>query len=273
MRRRPPSRALERAPPGTSRAGVPLARALSKLGVRSRSDARALVAGGRVKVNGRIVRRADTRVSPERDRIEVDDTSAVRAPWRTVMLHKPRGVITTRRDPQGRPTVFDLVPDDMRSLVTVGRLDLATTGLLLLTSDTRLADWLTDPRHGVPRTYRVTVRGRLDDADVARLCGGVNDRGERLQAKEVHLRKSSERESHALVVLTEGKNREVRRLFEAVRHEVTSLARVRFGGLTLGTLPSGQWRELTVEDVRQAFPAAPVSRMPRGPAAREPSGA
>ena len=140
---------------------VPLARALSKLGAASRAEAHRAIADRRVRVNGRVVRRHDEHVSPERDRIEVDGSRARRAPWRAVLLHKPRGVIATRRNPQGRRTVFDLLPADALRLVVVGRLDLATTGVLLLTSDTRLADWLTNPRHAVERTYRVTVRGRL----------------------------------------------------------------------------------------------------------------
>src|SRR4051812_19549553 len=164
---------------------VPLARALSKLGAASRAEARRAIADGRVRVNGRVERHADHMVRPERDRIDLDGIRARQPAWRTLLLHKPRGVITTRRDPQGRRTVFDLVPADARSLVAVGRLDLATTGLLLLTTDTKLADWLTDPEHGVERTYVVTVRGELDTAAAARLCDGLVHRGERLRAARV----------------------------------------------------------------------------------------
>jgi 23S rRNA pseudouridine2605 synthase len=245
-------------PPDTG-GTVPLARALSKLGAASRAEAHRAIADGRVRVNGRVVRRHDERVSPERDRIEVDGSRARRAPWRAVLLHKPRGVITTRRDPQGRRTVFDLLPADALRLVVVGRLDLATTGVLLLTSDTRLADWLTDPRHAVERTYRVTVRGRLETDAARRLQAGVVDRGDRLRAERVGVRKASARESHAIVVLTEGRNREVRRLFEAVGHEVTALARVQFGGLQLGSLAPGTWREIGRDEMRAAFPEAPLA--------------
>src|SRR5205823_9099474 len=148
-----------------------------------------------------------------------------RREWRTILFHKPRGVVTTRKDPQGRRTVFDAVGDEARGLVAVGRLDLATTGLLLLTSDTRLADWIADPGNAVPRVYVVSVRGRVEDSDVERLTRGVQSGGDKLQASTVTLRKASSRESHLTVELVEGKNREVRRLFEAIGHEVLRLKR------------------------------------------------
>jgi len=257
---RPPSALRRRTSPSDVLDCVPLARALSKLGAASRAEAHRAIADGRVRVNGRVERHADHLVSPERDRIDLDGIRARRPTWRALLLHKPRGVITTRRDPQGRRTVFDLFPAGAPSLVAVGRLDLATTGLLVLTTDTRLADWLTDPAHGVERTYVVTVRGELDTAAAARLCDGLVHRGEPLRAARVDVRKASRRESHATVVLTEGRNREVRRLFEALGHEVTALARVQFGGLALGRLAPGAWREITREEMRAAFPSAPLPR-------------
>ena len=144
--------------------------------------------------------------------------------------------------------------DDGRGLIAVGRLDLATSGLLLLTTDTGLAEWITDPAHAVPRIYVVTVRGRVSDADVARLTAGVGC--DRLRAHAVLLRKASSRESHLTVELREGKNREVRRLFDAIGHEVIRLKRVRLGTIELGDLEAGAWRALTREDVRAAFPGA-----------------
>ena len=138
---------------------------------------------------------------------------------RTIVFHKPRGVVTTRRDPDGRRTIYDVLGDEGRGLIAVGRLDLATSGLLLLTTDTRLADWITDPAHEVPRIYVVTVRGRVTDADVARLIAGVGTGRDRLQAHAVLLRKASSRESHLTMELREGKNREIRRLFDAIGHE------------------------------------------------------
>jgi 23S rRNA pseudouridine2605 synthase len=222
---------------------VRLDRALSKLGVASRSEARGLIVAGRVAVSGRIVRDPATLVVPETARITIDGTRHTRSRRRTIVLHKPRGVITTRRDPTGRPTVFDLLGDEATGLVAAGRLDLATTGLLILTTDTQLANRLTDPANAFVRRYIVTVRGALDD-DTARAM----ERGEGMNAHSVTVRKRSQRETHLTIELTEGKNREVRRLCAAAGHEVTRLKRVAFGPIELGQLAPGAWRELTRDE-------------------------
>jgi 23S rRNA pseudouridine2605 synthase len=240
---------------------VPLGRALSKLGILSRTQAGVAIRAGRVHVNGRIVRDQSTPVDPKRVRIALDDEPTTRAPWRTIVFHKPRGVVTTRSDPEGRRTIYNVVGEQARGLIAVGRLDLATSGLLLLTTDTRLADWITNPSNGIPRVYIVTVRGRLDETVLLRLVAGIAG----LRAHAATLRKSSSRESHLTIELREGKNREVRRLFEAIGHEVTRLKRVALGGLELGTLEPGQWRELSREEVRAAFPAAPLNRVDASP--------
>ena len=224
---------------------VPLERALSKLGLASRTEARALVREGRVAVDGRPVTDPLFEVVPERARIEIDGRHAERPRPVTVLLHKPRGVVTTRSDPEGRPTVYGCLEGLDAHVVPVGRLDAATSGLLLLTNDTRFADWVTDPKNEVPRVYLVTVRGELSD-DQAR-------EGERLVAGSVTVRKRSKRETHLVVELTEGKNREIRRMLAAVGHEVTKLKRVSFGGLELGDLPPGKWREVGEEELRAAF--------------------
>jgi 23S rRNA pseudouridine2605 synthase len=247
---------------GTAVARVPLNRALSKLGILSRSQATAAILAGRVRVGGRVVRDPAHLVAVDRDRFAVDEEPRRRAPWRTILLHKPRGVVTTRRDPEGRRTVYDVVagvePDVLSALNAVGRLDLATTGLLLLTTDTQLANWITDPDHRVPRVYVVTVRGEVSDEELARLRDGVESRAEQLRASAVTCRKRSRRESHLTLELTEGRNREVRRLFEAIGHEVTRLKRIRLGLLELGTLEPGCWRDVTRDEIRAAFPLAPI---------------
>jgi 23S rRNA pseudouridine2605 synthase len=236
-------------PPGR----VPLARALSKLGILSRARASAAICDGRVRVDGRLVRDPRRLVVPERILVSLDEAAAAGVGWRAVMLNKPPGVLTTRRDPSGRRTVYDLLDEDARGLVAVGRLDLATTGLLLFTSDTQLANWITDPVNAVPRVYVVTVRGEVRADAVARLTSGVRSRGDLLRASAATLRKASARESHLMVELREGKNREVRRLLEAIGHEVTGLARVQLGGLTLGDLAPGHTRELSRAEVMRAF--------------------
>jgi 23S rRNA pseudouridine2605 synthase len=238
---------------------VHLNRALSKLGILSRSQATEAILAGRVRVNGRVVTDPGRPVNPDQARIEIDEAPTVSAQWRTLLFHKPRGVVTTRRDPEGRATIYDVMGEEARGLVPVGRLDRATTGLLLLTTDTELAGWITDPANAVSRLYVVTVRGKVTSDEIAQLQTGItSDEGDRLSATVVTLRKSSNRESHLTVELREGKNREIRRLFGAVGHEVTRLKRVKIGGLELGGLEPGQWRELRREDIRTGFPGAPV---------------
>jgi 23S rRNA pseudouridine2605 synthase len=245
---------------------VPLARALSKLGLATRSEAERLIVSGRVRIDGRIADDPSMPVIPERIGISIDGR-AVAPPARiTLLLHKPRGVVTTRRDPEGRRTVYDLLGDCPPHVVPVGRLDYATSGLLLLTNDTRLADWLTDPAHAVARVYLVTVRGRVSEDERARLEAGITLRGgETLQARAATVRKASNRESHLVLELVEGKNREIRRLLSAIGHEVTRLRRVQFGGLTLGDLAPGAWRTINDDELVRAFPGASFSekKLPR----------
>jgi 23S rRNA pseudouridine2605 synthase len=223
---------------------VALERALSKLRLASRQEAQRLVRAGAVSVNGRVVRDPLAPVSPERDEIVVRGQSASRPAWRTIAFHKPRGCVTTRRDPDGRPTIFDLLGSAGDGLVAVGRLDLASTGLLLLTTDTQLAERLTNPANGVVRRYVVTVRGEMDDAEVAAVRRGV----EGLRPAAMAVRKRSRRETHLIVELTEGRNREIRRLFAAVGREVTRLLRVAYGPVALERLQPGEWREVSAAD-------------------------
>jgi pseudouridine synthase len=228
---RPVSRPAESSPP--------LGRALSKLGLAPRSQAHALIRAGRVTVNGRVVTDAAMRVPIARVRIAVDGTTA--APitqTRLVAFHKPRGVVTTRRDPKGRRTVFDVLGEAGEGLVAVGRLDLASTGLLLFTNDTAVADRLTDPGSAVPRVYVLTVRGLINDEMADAL---------RRDVTALEIRKRSRRETHLLVTLTRGRNREIRRMFDATGHDVTRLHRIRYGNVELGALQPGEWREVPVQ--------------------------
>jgi len=232
-----------------------LDRALSKLGIASRSEAKQLIADGRVRVAGRVVRDAARLVVPEQDAITVDGAKARRREWRTIAFHKPKGVVTTRHDPDGRATVFDVLGDAAESLVAVGRLDMASTGLLLLTTDTQLANSLTDPSNSIVRRYIVTVRGAFDDEDARRMTDGIDGR----RAHSVIVRKRSARETHLIVELVEGKNREVRRMLESLGHPVTKLMRVAFGRVELGQLQPGEWRELRRAEV-SPFSSSRVDR-------------
>jgi 23S rRNA pseudouridine2605 synthase len=233
---------------------VALDRALSKLGLASRAEARRLIVDGRVRVNGRVIHHPTTAVALERARISIDGEAAAPADAksrRVLLFHKPRGTVTTRRDPEGRRTVFDVLGDAGRGLVAVGRLDLASTGLLIFTNDTQLANRLTDPAERVPRRYVVTVRGHVTPETASQLekglvlaGAGASGHAERLRASHVEIRKASNRETHLIVELVEGRNRELRRLFAAVSHEPTRIHRISFGEYELGELQPGRWREL-----------------------------
>lgn len=226
-----------------SKGRVPLERALSKLGLASRTEARRLIEEGSVKVHGSIERDPLREVNPGSAHIEIQGKKARKETTRIVLFHKPKGVVTTKRDPDGRKTIYDLLPPELQSFHPVGRLDMHTTGLLLLTNDTRLSSWLTDPASGVPRTYVVSVRGEVAPDTLARMEKGIELDGERLSANRAGIRKSSGRESLLFLELKEGKNREIRRLCKALGHEVTALKRIRFGEWDLGSLQPGEWCE------------------------------
>jgi len=228
---------------------VPLERALSKLGVMSRSRAKRCVEEGRVSVNGRLVKDPAFPVVPETARIIIDGKPVERAAECTIMLYKPRGVVTTRSDEKGRKTVYDLVPPHLQHLHPVGRLDMASTGLLLMTTDTRLSNLLTDPGNEIPRVYAVSAAGRITEEEIKRLSEGIQDKGQLLKASFVTLRKASNKESHLIVGLSEGKNREIRRMLEALGSEVTALKRIAFGKLKLGDLAPGQFREVMKKEI------------------------
>ena len=259
MRHAPRSVKREKRAPARHRGKVPLNRALSKLGILSRAQATEAIRAGRVRVNGRLVKDPATLVVPERSRVAVDGEPRAQATWRTIVFHKPRGIVTTRSDPDGRQTVFDVLGDVGRGLVAVGRLDRATSGLLLLTTDTRLANWIADPANQIPRVYVVTVRGRIDESAIDRLTAGIGAGPSASRADAVVLRKSSSRESHLTVELREGRNRQVRRLVAAIGHEVTRLKRVRLGGLELKNLDPGGWRDVSQEEIAEVFPGARIA--------------
>jgi 23S rRNA pseudouridine2605 synthase len=238
---------------------VALVRALSKLGYASRSQAYGLIRDGRVEVNGRVATDPALLVTPGLTRIAVGGADLERAPRLVIALNKPRQVVTTRSDPEGRKTVYDLIADLGTRVVPVGRLDLASTGLLLMTNDTQLANWLTDPSNRVVRRYVVTVRGELSDAMAESLVHGIVDAGETLSAESIDILKRSKRETHMIVALTEGRNREIRRMMNRAGHEVTRLKRVSFGGLELGDLSTGKWRTVSGIELRGAFPLCPAT--------------
>jgi 23S rRNA pseudouridine2605 synthase len=239
--------------------------------VASRRRAETLLREGRVRVNGRVARLGQS-ADPHRDRIEVDGRTLGPPRHRYWMVHKSRGLVTTRRDPQGRPTVMDLLPESVRGEVApVGRLDRDTEGLLLLTNDGDTAHALLHPSHGSEREYRVTVRGRLTPETAARLAHGVMLGGRRTAPCRVgprRYRTDADRTRFQLV-LVEGRKRQIRRSLALLGHPVTGLVRVRFGPLALGDLPPGAARELTqAERASLRRHARRLAASARPPAAR-----
>lgn len=239
-----------KAPPPGDRPLKTLERVLSKAGIGSRTEARRWIAEGRVKVNGRIERNPDQWVDLERDRLSFDDEPLRKAKATYLLLNKPTGYLTTYRDPQGRPTIYDLLPDRDRYLFPVGRLDLDTAGLLILTNDTAFAERLTNPDYHVPKTYRVKATGRLTEADLDQLRNGIELKdGPTRPAVVEHLRDPGGKTVFEITI-TEGRNRQVRRMVEALGAKVLTLTRVAIGPVPMGDLAIGTTRELTDEEVR-----------------------
>lgn len=219
---------------------VPLVRAISKLGISSRNEAESLIVAGRVKVHGKVEMDPKRMVNPDSAHIEIDGEKASKEEPQIFIFHKPVGVLTTKKDPEGRKTIYELLPPELQSFHAVGRLDMNTSGLLLLTNHTKWSNFLTDPQNAVERVYIVTVKGSPIDVTLHKMIEGIEDEGEILSAKEVRVQKQSAKESRLRIVLTQGKNREIRRLCKHFDHEVISLKRVSYGEFELGDLPLGQ---------------------------------
>jgi 23S rRNA pseudouridine2605 synthase len=219
----------------------------------SRRASEQLIVEGRVVVNGVVVTELGSKADPDTDDIRVDGRRVKIADWhRYILLNKPRGYVTTRSDPQRRPTIMDLVA--VREYVyPVGRLDFDSEGLILLTNDGDLAARLTHPRHGLARVYEARVLGTPDDHDLQRLARGIVIDGRRTAPAEIKLvpARRATKEAALQITLHEGRNRQVRRMCEAIGHPVTQLRRVAIGPIRDARLKPGEWRELTADEVRR----------------------
>ncbi|KAA3441700.1 pseudouridine synthase [Mesorhizobium sp. SARCC-RB16n] len=246
----PPGRPPAAKPRSAGPPGVSLNRALSKLGLCSRTQAELLIAAGRVRVGGKVVRDVSLRVDMNRDRIVVDGDTVVAERKVYVMLNKPRGLVTTRDDPQQRDTVYTCLEGlDLPHVSPVGRLDKASEGLLLMTNDTQFANRLMDPASHLPKTYHVQVATVPDEMLLDKFRTGVAVDGETLAANSIELLRSGGRTAWLEIVLDEGKNRHIRRLLAAHGIEVKRLIRIAIGRLHLGDLAKGTARYLTAEEL------------------------
>ena len=227
-----------------------LERVISKAGLGSRTEARRWVAGGRVQVNGRVVKDPDQWVDLERDRVLFDGKPLQKQAHVYLLLYKPTGYLTTYDDPQGRPTIYALLENDSRYLFPVGRLDLDTSGLLILTNDTAFAERITNPDFKVPKTYQVKASRHLTDAELDRLRNGLELRDGPTRPATVERVREPGGKSVFEITITEGRNRQVRRMVEALDAKVLKLVRVAIGPLRIGDLEIGKTRELTPAELR-----------------------
>ena len=222
---------------------------LAHAGVASRRAAEELIVRGQVRVNGKVVRELGTSVE-ESDEVAVNGKIVSLPTKHTyIVLHKPLGVVTTMRDPQGRRTVSDLLPKGLPRIVPVGRLDYDTSGVLLLTNDGELAHVLTHPRFGVEKTYRAVVKGQLSADELDRLRRGMRLEEARAAGARVKVVASPGDRTVLDITIHEGRNRQVRRMLEAVGHPVRELRRLRFGPIVLGTLAPGRTRPATAREL------------------------
>jgi 23S rRNA pseudouridine2605 synthase len=229
---------------------IRLQKFLAEAGVASRRASEPIILAGRVQVNGQPVRVLGTKVDPDRDAVTLDG-KPVRARRKLyVALHKPVGCVCSRQDELGRPTVYDLLPKEWQNLHSVGRLDFNTEGLLFLTNDGQFALCLTHPRYGVRKKYVATVEGKPDRAMLERFLRGVWHAGEKLRAQAARLISAGRMRSVVELELAEGKNREVRRLFESQGLAVKRLQRTQIGKIKLGELKPGRWRALTETEIK-----------------------
>jgi 23S rRNA pseudouridine2605 synthase len=219
-------------------------REISKSGLCSRKQALELVMAGKVKVNGRITLDPGLKTR-ETDQVLVNEKTLPKSRKRYILFHKPAGYVTTRKDELNRPTVYEFLKDIDDWVFPVGRLDLDSEGLLIFTNDTNFGNVLTDPRYKISRTYEVLISGHITDNDIQKVLKGIDiGRGERTHPKELKILSKNDDSTWVEVSLKEGKNRELRRLFEALNRPVKRLIRTRFGPFSLSSIRPGKWIEL-----------------------------
>ncbi|MDQ6630159.1 MAG: rRNA pseudouridine synthase [Verrucomicrobiota bacterium] len=227
---------------------------LADAGVASRRASEQIILAGRVLVNGHLVRELGTKTDPARDSVVVDGRPIKTKRKIYIALNKPRGYLCARLDKTDRKLITELLPLEWSHLFSVGRLDLDSDGLIFLTNDGEFSLRLTHPRYGVSKTYRVAVAGKVDSASLQKILRGIEDRGETLRAQKARILSANNTESVVELELAEGKNREVRRLFEAQGIAVNRLQRIKIGKIKLGELPIGKWRTLTEPEIKSLLP-------------------
>jgi 23S rRNA pseudouridine2605 synthase len=262
-RRRPdtPGRPAEAATPTTHAGKDRLQKVLAAAGIGSRRQCEELIRAGRIEVDRAVVTRLGTTVDPQQQEIRVDGVVLSRSKRAYYAVHKPQGVVTTHRDPTGRPRVIDLVGTTPERLFPVGRLDLNSDGLILLTNDGELANELTHPRYGVDKTYRVLVAGAPTPEVLAKLQRGVHLAEGLARVHRIQVKKRQRKCTLLEMTLREGHNREIRRVLARVGHKVLHLTRIAVGPVRLGNLPPGAHRKLThaeVEALRQSVRHRPA---------------
>ena len=227
-----------------------LERVLSKAGLGSRTEARSWIGAGRVRVNGKVVQNPDHWIDLDRDRVLFDGKPLESADKRYLLLYKPKGYLTTYKDPEGRPTVYDLIEGIEEWVFPVGRLDLDTSGLLVLTNDSGFAELLTNPHYKVAKTYQVKCSTRVTNEQIDRLRAGVDLTDGATRPATVNRLRDSEKYSFLEITITEGRNRQVRRMIEAIDGKVLKLVRTAIGSVRIGELGIGKWRDLTPTEIR-----------------------
>jgi pseudouridine synthase len=233
----------------TSNIKKTLDRVISRAGLGSRTDARRWIAEGRVSVNGRKVQTPDAWVDPQRDKMTLDGRPLREQEKVYLLMYKPKGVLTTAKDPEGRPTIYDLIDSKKQWVVPVGRLDQDTTGLLILTNDTKLAEYVTNPDSHVAKTYLVKASKLLSDEALGQLRGGLQLADGPTRPAVVTRQRDSAKYTFFEITITEGRNRQVRRMVEALGAKVLKLVRVRIGDIAIGDLKIGATRPLTAQEV------------------------
>ena len=258
----PPRAEKPRADVAAPAAAERLQKVLAAAGLGSRRKCEDLILEGRVEVDGRVVNELGTKVDPDRQKILVDGEALPRTKLEYYAVYKPTGVVTTNYDQEGRPRVIDLVPDGER-LFPIGRLDLHSEGLILVTNDGELTNRLAHPRYGVEKTYHAIVAGMPETDTLDKLRHGVHLAEGFAHAKQVTVRAKSTQSTLLEIVLDEGRNREIRRLLARVGHKVLKLKRIGIGPLKIGEMTPGQWRRLSPSEVQMLYDL--VSREPTAP--------